>query len=57
MAHFSHEERQTGRRRVDMAAQPTQSVVIAGRSYSEFEPFLVMEGKPLPAPSTDASLD
>ena len=53
MAHFSHEERQTGRRRVDMAAQPTTPVVIAGRSYSEFEPFLVMEGKRLPAPTAD----
>ena len=51
MAHFSHEERQTGNRRVDLAALPLQPTLIEGRLYSLFEPFLVLEGKRLPAPS------
>lgn len=53
MVHFSHEERQPGRRRVDLAANPVAPTVIAGKKYSEFDPFLMIEGKRLPAPSKD----
>lgn len=53
MVHFSHEERQPGHRRVDLAANPVTPMAIAGKKYSEFDPFLVMEGKRLPAPSKD----
>jgi hypothetical protein len=53
MVHFHHEERQTGRRRVDLSALPTQSTWIGPRHHSVYEPFLVMEGKRLPAPSSD----
>ena len=52
MAYFHHEERQTGRRRVDLSALSPQPL-IEGRSYFNLEPFLVLEGKRLPAPSND----
>lgn len=50
MAYFHHEERQTGQRRVDLSALPPQSTLIEGKTYSVLEPFLVLEGKRLPAP-------
>ncbi len=53
MVHFHHEQRQTGQRRVDLAACPTESIWIGPRHHSVYEPFLVMEGKRLPAPSND----
>ena len=53
LAIFHHEERQTGRRRVDISALSPKSTVIEGRNYSIFDPFLVIEGKRLPAPSKD----
>jgi hypothetical protein len=53
MAYFHHEERQTGRRRVDLSALPPDPTVIEGRSYNIFQPFLVLEGKRLPAPTSD----
>jgi len=51
MVRFSREEPQTGRRRVDVSAKPTAGFVIAGRAYSIYDAFLVIEGKRLPAPS------
>jgi len=53
MAYFHHEERQTGKRRVDLSALPPDPAVIEGRSYSILDPFLVLEGKRLPAPTRD----
>jgi len=53
MAYFHHEERQTGQRRVDMSALPPDPTVIEGRSYGILDPFLVLEGKRLPAPTHD----
>lgn len=53
MAYFHHEERQTGRRRVDLSALPPKDTVIEGRLYGILDPFLVLEGKRLPAPSSD----
>lgn len=50
MAHFHHEERQTGSRRVDLSAQPLTSTLIEGRLHSIYKTFLVLEGKRLPAP-------
>lgn len=52
MAYFHHEERQTGQRRVDMSALSPQPL-IEGRLYFDLNPFLVLEGKRLPAPSRD----
>ncbi len=49
MAHFHHEERQVGRRRVDLSAQPFDETTIAGRTYQDDQPFLVLECKRLPA--------
>lgn len=51
MAYFHHEERQAGQRRVDLSALPLESAVIEGRAYTKYEPFLVLEGKRLPAPA------
>lgn len=53
MAYFHHEERQTGRRRVDLSALPPERTVIEGRNYCVLEPFLVLEGKRLPLPTRD----
>ncbi|HUY34108.1 MAG TPA: hypothetical protein VMV69_15275 [Pirellulales bacterium] len=52
MASFHHEERQGKRRRVDMSAGPTLDAIEAA-SYLEsiYVPFLVMEGKRIPAPA------
>lgn len=52
MARFHHEQRQTRDRRVDIAAKLTQDTVIEAVPYTIYEPFLVLEGKRLPAPST-----
>jgi hypothetical protein len=51
MVHFSHEEKQTGTRRVDMSALPIFGGFIGQTYHSIYEPFLVFEGKRLPAPS------
>jgi hypothetical protein len=51
MVHFSHEERQTGIRRVDIAALPKHQVILGITFQSIYDPFLVVEGKRLPAPS------
>ncbi len=51
MIFFQHEQRQEGRRRVDLAAKPIHSVAIQGVGYSRYQPIIVIEGKRLPAPS------
>jgi len=50
MAYFFHEERQTATRRVDMSALPVTGTMIGSTYFSHYDPFLVMEGKRLPAP-------
>lgn len=50
MAYFFHEERQTGTRRVDMSALAAEGAMIGSTYHSHYDPFLVMEGKRLPAP-------
>lgn len=52
MIHFSHEEKQTGIRRVDMSALPTVGQLVGLTYHSIYDPFLVLEGKRLPAPSS-----
>lgn len=51
MVHFSHEERQTGIRRVDIAALPKHRIILGTTFLSIYDPFLVVEGKRLPAPN------
>jgi hypothetical protein len=52
MALFHHEEHQGKRRRVDLSAGPTPTAIKAmPRLRSIYEPFLVLEGKRIPAPS------
>jgi len=51
MVKFRHEEQQGTRRRVDMAAKPVGSMIIRGKLFNRYEPFLVIEGKRLPPPS------
>jgi hypothetical protein len=53
MVLFSHEERQTGARRVDFAANPRQGVIIGKTYHSIYDSFIVFEGKRLPTPSKD----
>ncbi len=53
MALFRHEEHQTGRRRIDLSVK-TESLIVAGtRKFTKYEPYLVIEGKRLPAPTAD----
>ena len=51
MVYFHHEERQTGRRRVDLSALPTRNLLIGSTYRSIYDPFFVLEGKRLPAPT------
>jgi hypothetical protein len=51
MVLFSHEEKQTGTRRVDMSVLPVSGGFIGQTYHSIYDPFLVFEGKRLPAPS------
>jgi hypothetical protein len=54
MVFFHHEEKQTGTRRVDISALPKKSGIVLGLTYySIYDPFLVLEGKRLPAPSAN----
>jgi hypothetical protein len=57
MACFHHEIPQTGQHRVDVSASPPEMTVIEARTYSIYEPFLVLEGKRLPAPSSDRQME
>jgi len=51
MVLFQHEQRQEGRRRVDLSAKPINRQIIAGVTYTKYDPILVIEGKRLPAPA------
>jgi hypothetical protein len=51
MVHFHHEERQGSRHRADLSASPTEPVAISTQRYTIWKPFLVLEGKRLPAPA------
>jgi len=53
MVYFHHEEKQTGTRRVDISALPRKGIVLGLTYHSIYEPFVVLEGKRLPAPSSD----
>ena len=53
MVLFSHEEKQTGTRRVDISAVPKSALFVGQTYHSIYDPFLVFEGKRLPTPSAD----
>src|ERR1017187_2676 len=53
MVYFQHEERQGARRRVDVSALPIEGQIIGATYHSKYDPFIVFEGKRLPAPSGD----
>jgi hypothetical protein len=55
MVLFHHEERQAGRRSVDISALPTESGFAGSTYYSVYDPFLVFEAKRLPAPKENLS--
>lgn len=50
MIYFSHEEKQTGRRRVDISASPSEGILVGAAYHSIYVPFIVFEGKRLPTP-------
>lgn len=50
MIFFQHEQRQEGRRRVDLSVKPVDRAIIQGITYTKYTPFIVIEGKRLPAP-------
>ncbi len=51
MVRFDHEEYQLGHRRVDLSASTVKSTLIGMKLHTIYDPFLVLEGKRLPAPS------
>lgn len=51
MAYFNHEEPQGPFRRIDLSVTPESVIVAGARTHTKYEPYLVMEGKRLPAPS------
>jgi hypothetical protein len=57
MACFHHEVPETGQHRVDVSASPPEMIVIEATTYSIYDPFLVLEGKRLPAPSSDRQME
>lgn len=57
MVCFYHEEPQTRRRRVDLSVSPLETTRIGARQYTIYEPFLVLEGKHCPAPSSDREME
>jgi len=50
MVFFHHEEKQTGTRRVDFSASPTENRFVGATFHTIYDPFLVLEGKRLPPP-------
>lgn len=50
MVHFHHEEKQGPFRRVDLSANPVAPQFVGATFHSIYDPFLVFEGKRLPAP-------
>jgi hypothetical protein len=55
MVFFHHEEKQTGPRRVDISASPTENGFVGGTFHTIYDPFLVFEGKRLPPPGNQPS--
>lgn len=53
MVAFHHQEYQLGRSSVDISAVPSTPGTIGAGLYSIYDPILVLEGKRLPAPSSD----
>lgn len=52
MVLFFHEEKQAGIRRVDVSASPKSAGFIGQTYHTIYDPFLVLEGKRLPAPAS-----
>jgi hypothetical protein len=50
---FSHEEPQSSNRHVDLSVIPANTMYLEARSYTKYDPVLVIECKRLPAPSPD----
>ena len=53
MFRFDHEEPQQSSRSIDISVSPETRVVIEARTYTIYDPVLVIECKRLPAPSLD----
>jgi hypothetical protein len=52
MVFFQHEEKQTGKRRVDFAASPTEGGFVGTMFHTIYDSFLVFECKRLPPPNS-----
>jgi hypothetical protein len=50
MIYFHHEEKQTANRRVDFSALPRKAQFVGDQHCTKYIPFIVFEGKRLPAP-------
>lgn len=53
MVRFNHEEYQTGFSSVDISASPIETTTIGAKTFTIYDPIVVLEGKRLPAPSHD----
>ena len=52
MVRFDREEYQFESRRIDLAASPVETMIIGVKLHTIYDPYLVLEGKRLPAPSS-----
>ena len=57
MAVFHHEEFQTGRRRIDLSVKTEHAIIAGTRKFTKYRPYLVIEGKRLPAPTKDREME
>lgn len=53
MVCFHHEEKQTVNRRIDLSGCLSKGCVLGSTYFSIYDPFVVLEGKRLPAPSRE----
>jgi hypothetical protein len=53
MVHFEHEEYEVSHRSVDISASPNDTTIIGAKTYSPYDPIVILEGKRLPAPSNE----
>jgi hypothetical protein len=53
MFKFNHEEPQFSNRHADLSVTPVNTISLGVRSYTKYDPVLVIECKRLPAPSAD----
>jgi hypothetical protein len=57
MAAFRHEELQASRRKVDLSVKTDRPIIASTRTFTKYDPYLVVEGKRLPAPAKKREME